>query len=445
MIRRILVPPGARMSAEDAASTRRRPSTLDERTLVPSTMPMTKLDATTTIPANLPLESIATRTVVPRDINVEAVQRRDDSDLPPQPTDMDSRITVPQVSNSRAELDMRPVSYISEDLVEPDIIQTGEVSFLQPDRPSQKTLGEKITTVVSVLLHILLVLAIIFEPKFFSPRVRTPEEEEIARKQIIPLLPPGALEEALKPTPKPAVPHEAVRVDPRTIRKVAPPRPPDPTPVPTPEQPKRDLPSAPQPNVVPAPQPEKTPTPGIIPKAPVQLEKPELPVPQKGLNLPRQLSPGDTIRDAARGIKPNAPVPMGDVNPSGGGGGRGSGTQGAGFGGVEILTDTQGVDFNDYIRRLLVIVKRNWYSVMPPSVQLGDSGKVGLRFKIMANGGVPDDDPHPVFGSGKEPLDRAAFSSIRASNPFPPLPPGFKGPYIELRIDYYYNLPLPTQ
>jgi hypothetical protein len=411
---------------------------------VPSSMPMTKLDATTTIPANLPLESIATRTVVPRDIDVDAVKRRDESELPAQPTDMDERITIPQSSSSMAELEMRPVSYISEDLVEPDIIQTGEVSFLQPERPSQKTLGEKITTAVSVLLHILLVLAIIFEPKLFSPHVRTPEEEEIARKQITVLVPPGALE-ALKPTPRAAVPHEAVRVDPRTIRKIAPPRPPDPIPVPTPEQPRRDLPSAPQPNVVPTPEPEKATAPAILPKTPVQLEKPDLPVPTKGLILPRQQSPGDTIRDVARGIKPNSPVPLGDVNSSAGGGGRGSGNQGAGFGGVQILTDTQGVDFRDYINRLLVIVKRNWYSVMPPSVELGDTGKVGLRFKIMSNGSVPDDDPHPVFGSGKEPLDRAAFSSIRASNPFPPLPPGFKGPYIELRIDYYYNLPLPTQ
>jgi outer membrane biosynthesis protein TonB len=45
-------------------------------------------------------------------------------------------------------------------------------------------------------------------------------------------------------------------------------------------------------------------------------------------------------------------------------------------------------------------------------------------------------------GSGKEPLDRAAVSSIRASNPFPPLPSAFSGPYIELRFGYYYNLPI---
>ena len=70
MIPRILVPNGARLSDEDiAASTRRRPSTLDERTLVPSSLPMVKLDGKSNIPTNLPLDSIATRVVVPRDVN----------------------------------------------------------------------------------------------------------------------------------------------------------------------------------------------------------------------------------------------------------------------------------------------------------------------------------------------------------------------------------------
>jgi len=75
MIPRTLVPVGARMSAEDGVTTRRRPTTLDERTLVPSALPLVQLDGRTTIPNNLPLDSIATRVVVPRDINVEAVQR----------------------------------------------------------------------------------------------------------------------------------------------------------------------------------------------------------------------------------------------------------------------------------------------------------------------------------------------------------------------------------
>ena len=44
-------------------------------------------------------------------------------------------------------------------------------------------------------------------------------------------------------------------------------------------------------------------------------------------------------------------------------------------------------------------------------------------------------------GSGKEPLDRAAISSIKSSSPFEPLPPAFSSPYIELRFIFLYNPP----
>jgi len=201
MIPRTLVPIGARLPAEDVASTRRRPSTLVERTLVPSNLPIVRLDGQSSIPANLPLESIATRVVVPRDVNVEAVQRPEESHLPLQPTDMDERVTVPQGAAPPEEFS--PLPPVSEELVEPDILQSGEVAFLTPARPSQGSLGDAITRVVSITVHILLALFLIFEPKIFKPHVRTSEEEDIARRQITVLLPPGALE-SLKPSPRSA-------------------------------------------------------------------------------------------------------------------------------------------------------------------------------------------------------------------------------------------------
>jgi outer membrane biosynthesis protein TonB len=60
----------------------------------------------------------------------------------------------------------------------------------------------------------------------------------------------------------------------------------------------------------------------------------------------------------------------------------------------------------------------------------------------MRNGSVRAEDPNQLLSSGKEPLDRAAISAIRSSNPFQPLPPGFSGPYIDLRIMFLYNLPI---
>jgi TonB family protein len=437
------VPVGARMSAEDAVTTRRRPTTLDERTLVPSALPLVELDGRTTIPSNLPLDSIATRVVVPRDVNVEAVQREELSHLPPQPTEMDERITIPVGAAPPEEF--APLPPISEDLVEPDIFQSGEAAFLPPEWRGKPTTEDRITTITSVVFHILLVLVLLFSPKLFGPHVLTKEEEEIGRRQMTVLLPPGALE-SLKPTPAPA-PHAAVRVDPRVINKIAPPAPTPPQPQPAPEAPKRELPSAPtpQPNVAAVPPPNPSPSRGDLPKPAVKLENPDMPVPEKGLILPKTGgSAGDLIRDAARSTKPNAPIAMGGGGGPirSGGGGHGKGQAGAG---IEMLTDPQGVDFNDYLRRIYYIVRGNWYAVMPPSVDLGDQGVVSLHVKIMRDGSVPDPEPVMLYGSGKEPLDRAAVSSIRASNPFPPLPAQFKGPYIEVRYTYYYNLQPPNQ
>jgi hypothetical protein len=57
---------------------------------------------------------------------------------------------------------------------------------------------------------------------------------------------------------------------------------------------------------------------------------------------------------------------------------------------LEMLTPTEGVDFNAYIARVLASVKQNWYAVMPESARLGDRGKVVLQFRIMRNGVVPE-------------------------------------------------------
>jgi len=443
MIPRTLVPEGARLPDGEIASTRRRPSNLDERTLVPSTMEIGPIDAKSTIPLGLPLEAIAARTVVPRDINYQTIPTEETNGLPPQPTELDERISIPQGVRPPDEVPPAPRN-IDEELVQPDLFQTGEVAFLTDESRGKLTLIEKINAVVSVGLHVAVICLIIFAPKIFAPHVRTSDEEDLARRQITVLLPPGALEGLKESTPKPP-PGPPVRVDPRVIHRVAP-TPPKPVPVPEPQpEVKRDLPTAPTPQPTTAPP---TPQPKAEePKSPLKLETPDAPQPRpNALVLPQNRSPGDAIRDAARSSgRPSAPAPinggLGQLpgGSQGGGGGRGRGTAGAG---VEMLTDDEGVNFQDYLRRVYITVKQNWFAVMPPSVQLGDQGKVSLTFKIARDGSVTAEDPQLVFGSGKEPLDRAAISSIRASNPFPPLPSQFKGPFIELRFTYFYNLPI---
>jgi TonB family protein len=180
------------------------------------------------------------------------------------------------------------------------------------------------------------------------------------------------------------------------------------------------------------------------------LETPDAPKTQPNLVLPK--SSGNPLRDtlhdmsrnSASGGKsggfsaPTSRAPVGSGGRMGGGDTPGGGMNGA----YQILTPTEGVDFSDYMARVLASVRRNWYAVMPESAQLGDRGRVVLEFSIRRDGSVPNDDPQRLLGSGKEPLDRAAVSAIRSSNPFDHLPPAFSGPEIRLRFIFLYNLPL---
>jgi TonB family protein len=100
------------------------------------------------------------------------------------------------------------------------------------------------------------------------------------------------------------------------------------------------------------------------------------------------------------------------------------------------------VDFNSYIQRMLEAIRRNWYSVMPQSAMLGDKGVVYITFQINPDGSIQASDPSMERTSGKPPLDNAAMSSIRASNPFEPLPKEFHGPYMRFGIFFLYNLPV---
>jgi hypothetical protein len=440
MIPRFLVPIGSKPPAVDAPSSRRRPTTLDERTLVPAMLPIVHLDGHSTIPSSLPLESIAARVVVPRDVKHSEIVIEETNHLPLQPTDMDERITVPQ--GAAPPLIITPLENVPSDLVETDIFMTGEVNLLNKEPSPEQNKAELIKSISSFAFHVLFIALIILEPKIFPPRAPTREEDELARRQMTILLPPGALDE-LKATPRPRPP--AVHVDPRILRKVAPPTP-QPLPPPPTREPERakDLPSAPtpQPNTTPPKsQPDDSAAKADAPKQPLKLETPQQQPTDHALLLPKN-SLGSSLQDSIReSAKMNAPSAVG-------GGGQvpsnsgipGAGGQASAYGAMEMLTPTEGVDFNDYLHRVYIIVKRNWFSVMPESVRLGDKGVVSLQFRIMRNGSVPDGEPVRVLGSGKEPLDRAAVSSIRASNPFEPLPPQFSGPFIELRFTYYYNL-----
>ena len=106
---------------------------------------------------------------------------------------------------------------------------------------------------------------------------------------------------------------------------------------------------------------------------------------------------------------------------------------------LELLSDPQGVDFRPYLKRILAIVRRNWFAVIPESARYGRSGRTMIQFSISKDGRVPK---LVISGpSGTEALDRAAVAGISASNPFPPLPPEFKGDVVRLQFGFSYNMP----
>jgi TonB family protein len=114
--------------------------------------------------------------------------------------------------------------------------------------------------------------------------------------------------------------------------------------------------------------------------------------------------------------------------------------------GVEVLTPLEGMDFSDYLTRLISAVTRNWYAVMPESALMGHRGKVVVRIQVQKDGTLLSRTPTVEVSSGEEALDRAAVEAIRSSAPFEQLPGAFRGLNVELRLTLtfvYKRLPLP--
>jgi TonB family protein len=195
--------------------------------------------------------------------------------------------------------------------------------------------------------------------------------------------------------------------------------------------PGRTAPAPPQPQQQALPQPQKpapatpepaapTPQPSNIPDSPrpAQTTQPSFATPA---------SPGDSIRqaanDAARGaggnFGANAPRAHNGANT-----------------GVEVLSDTLGVDFGPYIKRILRMIYNSWVPLIPEETRppLNKEGSTLIRFTIGKNGIVTamtlDASTHD------QAIDRAAWGGIQGVGQFPPLPANFQGPNLELRIQF---------
>lgn len=111
--------------------------------------------------------------------------------------------------------------------------------------------------------------------------------------------------------------------------------------------------------------------------------------------------------------------------------------------GVEVLSDMQGVDFGPYLRRILSDIKRTWIPQIPEEARppLNKQGETLIRFTILPDGTIGA--MHLDGSSQDTAIDRACWGGITGVGQFPPLPANFKGPNLELRIDFLTNKPMP--
>jgi outer membrane biosynthesis protein TonB len=263
---------------------------------------------------------------------------------------------------------------------------------------------------------------------FYGPRVlwHAPQlinpADALKQQELTQLNMPVLPQHMPKATPKPAVRP----LDTKTLKQMQEMARETPPPAPAP-QPATPAPAATPPPSTPLPA---TPTPRAS-STPI----PEAPVPQSpskpNFNT-NNGTPGENIQNSvnrvARGYSGNGTqFSASPSNPLGGG--------------VDILSDTQGVNFEPYLKRILADIKRNWLPLIPEEAQppISKQGETYIRFIILPDGNIQVGGMHLDGSTHDVAIDRSCWNAITAEGQFPPLPSQFHGPNLELRIHFLVN------
>jgi TonB family protein len=287
---------------------------------------------------------------------------------------------------------------------------------------------------ISLITHAVIIALLIFVPKWsFKQPVIVPIKE----RQETFLSMPDDLQKVKPPptdiisdknriaqTPKPTVDKETLRklID---ARKAGPPKPSVPPPG---QQAMQQNPATTQ-AAAPVPEIQKP------PQTTAQLQAPAPAAPKKS---PFAIaSPGASVSQAIQSVA--AGHGAGTTEFGGGEYGSGLHPKVDTRGGLEILSDTMGVDFGPYMERLRFTVQSHWNQLMPESVlpPILRKGVVVIEFSITKDGRVMG--MKLVSGSSDVSLDRAAWGAITNAIPLPNLPKDFAGDYLTIRGRFYYN------
>ncbi len=131
------------------------------------------------------------------------------------------------------------------------------------------------------------------------------------------------------------------------------------------------------------------------------------------------LTLGDTLRNLQRLVEDEA------LNNPQGGGGRQD---------PYIQFDTKGVEFGPWLRRFVAQVKRNWFV---PYAAMALKGHTAITFNVHRNGALTD--LAVVQPSAVDAFTNAAYNALVASNPTQPLPPEYPDEKAFFTVTFYYN------
>lgn len=359
---------------------------------------------------------------------------------PPQdPRADDAETSTPETPQHGAPISVVPHEGSSQTVAAPVRIRTNRFGHLEEheliklldtieDERARGRFRESIY--ISLFVWLAIAWVLFYGPRYLwhSPQLITPADA-LHQREIVQLNAPVLPHHAVAPPP---------RIDKGTMAKL---RAMKPSPAPP----------APSPAPTPAPPTEATRTP------PPALTQPTQPVPAPKLPLPS--APTPTLRSA----EPDAPTPQPSTRPNfntgrsasddmqqamsgsqNAGDDRSVGIKGSNRGtgvgsGAEILSDTQGVNFQPYLGRIMRLIYQQWLPLLPEEARppLNKQGATLIRFTINPDGTISA--MHLDGSTHDDALNRAAWGSITGVGQFPPLPKQFHGPNLELRIHYSVN------
>jgi len=103
---------------------------------------------------------------------------------------------------------------------------------------------------------------------------------------------------------------------------------------------------------------------------------------------------------------------------------------------INVLSDTQGVNLNSYMRALVANLKTTWIAGLEQSKIASPAlhGSPRIRLSIQPDGNVSEIH---LYGSGSTDLDHVALQAVTQAGPFQPLPEALTSKRLDLEVHFH--------